>query len=92
MDGMDLQDVPLHRRAAVAEDAITNGHRQHDREHRRPRALTARDALAALHFECLVLWTAWANLLHGVELTEADHERIRVAMSRIEHITDEALR
>jgi hypothetical protein len=83
-------EVDAERRAAVALDEIRASHRQFDRAQRRPSAISARDALAAVHFECLVLWTAWANLLNGEELSLEDHERVSVAMARILAVYEEA--
>lgn len=86
----ELQDVEPERRAAVALDSVRRDVRQWHFTNRRPRALSAREALEALHFESLVLWTAWSNARAGVELTAEDHERIDVAMSRILAIYEEA--
>ena len=89
MSPLDIHDVPAQRRAGVAMDAITTARSTHARQHRRPAALTAREALEAVRFECLLLWTAWANLRAGFELTDDDHDRIGVAMARIEVICGE---
>lgn len=87
----DLHEVDAARRSGVALDVITTARRQHHREHRRPAALTAREALLALQFEALLVWTAAANLRAGVELTEEDFDRLLVACLRIDAITDEVL-
>lgn len=88
---MNLADVEPERRADVALDEIRSAIGHWHQEHRRPRALNSRDALAAVRFECLLLWTAWHNLLNGVELGDADTERINLAMARVEAICAEAI-
>jgi hypothetical protein len=89
MTGLALHEVEPARRAAVAEDLIGTSRRQWQREHRRPPALTAREALAALQFETLVIWTAAHNIVNGVELADDDLERLTVAMNRIDAIAGE---
>ncbi|MDE2457060.1 MAG: hypothetical protein KGL43_26005 [Burkholderiales bacterium] len=88
----DLHEVEHERRAEVALDQIRAGKLQHQRESRRPKALTARDAIVALQFECTLIWTCAGNILNGEELTEADFERITLAMSRINAVIDEVAR
>jgi hypothetical protein len=88
----NFDDVPPERRAAVAQDIITGQRQQHARKHRRPSAMTARELLAAMHYECLLLWTAWANIRAGVALTERDDERITIAMARIDYLNSEVAR
>ena len=87
----DLQEVEPERRAAVALDVITTSRRQWDREHRRPKALTAREGLAAIQFEALLVWTAAANIRNGVELSQTDFERLSTACRWIDMIVDEVL-
>ena len=89
--GADLHEVDAERRAAVALDVITTATRQYQRDHRRPGALTAREALAALQFEALLIWTAAANIRNGVELTEVDFDRLTTACRWINTISDEVL-
>jgi hypothetical protein len=89
MNALALHEVDVARRAAVAEDAISTSRRQWQREHRRPPALTAREALAALQFEALLAWTAAHNIVNGVELAEDDLDRLTVAMNRIDAIAGE---
>lgn len=89
MTAAGLAEIPAERRAGVAEDIVTASRQQWAREHRRPRALSAREALLALQFEALLVWTAAANLRAGVELSEEDFERLGIAMTRIDTITDE---
>jgi hypothetical protein len=55
MIALDLQDVDPARFAEVGQDAITVARRQWSRDNRRPKALTAREALAVLKFEALLL-------------------------------------
>ena len=85
----DLQGIDPARRSGVALDAITAAKRQYQRAHRRPPALTAREALHAMQFECLVLWVLMKNIRAGVALSEEDHERANVAMSRVNALTEE---
>lgn len=88
---IDLTDLPVDRRASVALDAITTSRQQWNRQHRRPPAMTAREAVAAMWFESLLIWTAGANVRAGVDLTDADFDRIGLAMQRIEAIREEVL-
>ena len=88
---LDLQDIDADRRAAVALDAITVARRQWERAQRRPAALTAREALAALQFEALLVRVAAANVRNGVELTDQDLERLTTACRWIDIICDEVL-
>lgn len=88
---LDLNDLPLERRTSVALDAITTAKREWGREHRRPKALTKGEALAALLFEVGFLWTVAANLNHGVVLSKADFERLTFSYQLIEAICKEAL-
>ena len=81
-----LREVEPDRRALVALDAVTSRRRAWQRDNRRPASLTAREALESVQFEALLLWTAWANVLDGVELTDDDHERIAIAGHRIQTI------
>lgn len=84
-----LHEVDAERRAAVAMDSIVVARRQWQREHRRPPALTAREALAAVHFEALVVWTAAANIRAGAELDDGDFGRLTIACARIDAIVGE---
>lgn len=90
-DGLDLQDVDAERRADVALDAIHLDRRRWQREHRRPGALTAREALAALQFEALLVWVAAQNVAGGIELSDDDRTRLNLAMRRIDTIAQEVL-
>jgi hypothetical protein len=84
-----LHEVDAERRAAVAMDTITAARRRHEQEHRRPAALTAREALAAIQFEALIVWTAAANVRNGVELDDDDFDRLTLAQRRIDALTSE---
>jgi hypothetical protein len=86
-----MHDVEPHRRADVAMDTVTAQRRQWSRDNHRPRALSAREALAAVHFECLLIWVYGGNLLAGLEQKPEDRERISIALRRIEELTDEAI-
>lgn len=90
MSTLNLAEVEPARRAAVAQDAIHASHQQWRREHRRPKALTAREALTALQFEALIVWTAAGNVRNGVELTEEDFARLTTSVRWIEIIAREA--
>lgn len=63
-------------------------------ERRRPeyrgRALTAREALAALKFEVLVVAVAAENIANGIALSDADRARLLLAWARIDAIAAEA--
>lgn len=86
-----LLEVESERRAAVALDVVATARRKWSREHRRPASLTAREALAALQFEALLVWTAAANIRHGTELTEGDFDRLTTACRWIDTIAGEVL-
>lgn len=90
MGAVDLHEVAPERRAGVALDYMHTARTAHQTEHRRPRALTAREALLALQFEALLVYVAAANLANGTPLTETDMERLGVAVRRIDYITEEA--
>ena len=85
-----LREVEPDRRALVALDAVTSRRRAWQCDNRRPASLTAREALESVQFEALLLWTAWANVLDGVELTDDDHERIAIAGQRIQAVYEAA--
>ena len=89
MSALDLAEVEPARRAAVAQDAIQASRQQWNREHRRPRALTARDALLALQFEAMFVWTAAHTLAAGNALSDDDRSRLTVACRRIDAISEE---
>ena len=90
MGALNIAEVEPARRAAVAQDAIYASRQQWDRAHRRPRALTAREALMALQFEALFVWTAAHNLAAGNDLSEDDLFRLSVACKRIDAISEES--
>jgi hypothetical protein len=85
-----LHEVDPERRAAVALDIIAVARLKFSREHRRPTAITLREAFAAAYFESMVLYTAWANQLNGEQLTEKDNERVRIAMAQLLALFEEA--
>lgn len=86
-----LNRIEPHRLAGIALDQAVADRRRWERENRRPRALTAREALIALQFEASVVWTAGGNLRDGLELTEEDWDRVTLAMQRIDQIVEEAV-
>ena len=55
----------------------------------RPLGLPARDALAVLREDAMVVAIAAGNLAHGCALCEADLERLRECVARIQRIADE---
>lgn len=79
------------RRAAATLDDIHTASREWRRQNRRPRALSARDALLVLRHETLLVGVAAANVACGVELSDVDRERLLLAVARIGIITDEAI-
>ena len=76
---LDLEDVDAERRAAVAIDLIVAAELawQRPREHRRPAALSAREALAALQFEASFVAVAASNLASGTPLARHRHRGTR---------------
>ena len=82
-------DVEPQRRAASALDAIATSRQQWSREHRRPQALSAREALVALQFEALLVATAAGNVRSGVTLNDEDFDRLAVAVRSIDLIVGE---
>ena len=91
MDALDLHDIPVPRRASVALDAITTARSTHARTHRRPAALTAREALAVLQFDAFFVSVAAANVRNGVALEDEDFDRLALAIRTIDAIVAEAL-
>lgn len=87
----NLSEVDADLRAAAALDDIVSSSREWKRQHRRPRAFSARDALVVLQFEALLVGVAAGNLAYGTALSEVDRERLLLAVSRIHTITDEAI-
>jgi hypothetical protein len=79
------------RRAQCALDEVGSARRQWQRENRRPRALTARETLAAVQFECLLIWCYGKSLLGGHVPTEEDEARVTLAMRYINDLCDEAI-
>lgn len=92
MNSLNLREVDPERRASVAQDAIVSSRKSHEREHRRQRALTYRDTLEALRFDCTLMVVCMGNILHGELLTEADFARVTRAMASINSLLDEATR
>lgn len=82
-------DLHPGRRSAVAIDKITRAELDYQRTNRRPSALTAREALAAMKFECLLVTICASNIALGIELTEDDYQRLLLAATRIERIATE---
>lgn len=91
MSELDLDDVDAERRAAVAIDKIIDDSRRWQQANRRPSALSAREGLAAAHFECMVIWMTWRNHRNGVAITELDSARADLAMWRVEAIFREVI-
>ncbi len=55
----------------------------------RPAGLPARDALALLRADALVVAVAAGNLAQGAVLTDADRRRLQAAAARVQRIADE---
>lgn len=89
---MNIREIEPQRRPSVAHDVITAARQAHQREHRRPAAITARDALIALEFEAMLVWTCAQNILAGVALTAEDLDRLTTACRWITAIRNEAAR
>lgn len=87
-----LEGVEPARRAGVAQDLIVTHRRQHEREHRRSSALTARDGLIALEVEARIVWHCAATLRHGASLTDEDFDRLTVAARSIDYVCREVVR
>jgi hypothetical protein len=90
MSEIELGDVEPERRAAVAEDHAVVMRRAWEHKNRRPPALTAREALAALKFEALFVWVAATNVARGVVLSDVDAARLTAAARFIHSIATEA--
>jgi hypothetical protein len=88
---LNLSDVEPVRRAAVALDEVDGVRQQWHRDNRRPRALSARDALEAVSYECLVVWAYGKRLLDGHQPTPEDEARVTTALRTIDMIVDEAI-
>jgi hypothetical protein len=58
---------------------------------KRPRTLSAREALAVLQFEATFIAVAACGLANGKPLTAEDRQRLLVAAQRIDVLTDEAI-
>ncbi len=86
-----LSEVDAERRAECAIDEIVVARRKWERQHRRPRALSAREALMVLEFEATLVAVAAGNIATGVELTQVDRDRLSLAKRRIDTIIDEAI-
>jgi hypothetical protein len=56
---------------------------------RRPAALPARDALALLYADAMVVAVAAGNLAQGTVLCDADRHRLQEAAARIARIAEE---
>lgn len=89
---LDLHEVDPELRAGVAADVVVAQRQRWEREHRRPPALTLREAVTAVRFEALFVWTCAGNLRNGVELDDKDFARLTLSCSRIENTFAEALR
>ena len=84
-----LDDVEPDRRASVVLDVIRRAETDHAARNRRPAALSAREALAALQFEAVLIWVAAGNLRNGVTLGDDDFRRLTIATARVEAIARE---
>jgi hypothetical protein len=84
-----LHEVEPVRHADCALDVIRKERAEWQREHRRPAALTAREALAAVRFECLLVWSYGKFVLAGNTPTHEDETRVNTALANIDEICDE---
>ena len=91
MDALDLHDIPAPRRASVALDAIVTARSTYAHQHRRPAALTAREALIVLQFDAFFVSVAAANVRNGVVLNDCDFARLALAIRNIDSIAAEVL-
>lgn len=91
MSAVDFEGVATDRRSDVALDHIAASRRQWQREHRRPRALSAGDALRCLQFEALLLLVVAEHLAQGNPLSDEDRERLALSVRRIDTIAGEAV-
>lgn len=90
---LELREVDASLRPGVAIDAITHSKRQWNFANRRPPALTAREALVALQFEALFVWTVAHSIIECDDLLgEVDRDRLTLACQRIEAICQEVAR
>lgn len=90
MTSADLAEIPAEHRAGVAEDIVTIARDQWARAHRRPRALSAREALLALVLEAQIVWIIGCDLQAGKDMSPEDWDRFLVALRRIDGIVSEA--
>lgn len=88
---LDLHEVEPGLRAGAAQDAVIAARQRWQRDHRRPAALSMREAVTAVRFEVLFVWTCAGNIRNGVELTDQDFDRLTLACTRIENILSEVL-
>lgn len=87
----DKHHMEQHRVAASTVDEIEGYKRRWQRENRRPRALTAREALAAMQFEATVIWCYGKSLVAGATPSAVDEERVTLAMRRVNELAGEAI-
>ena len=85
----DIDLVEPERKAGVLLDRIAIDSRRYQRK--RERSFSAREALACLEFEALLVAVAASNVAQGVELSEDDRQRLWLASTRITTITEEAI-
>ena len=88
----ELDHIDVERVAACVIDDVESAAQAWAQQHRRPRSLGARDALIALRFESLLVAVSACNVANGVQLSEAELQRLVVASARIEFIANEATR
>jgi hypothetical protein len=85
----DIDLVDDERKAAAVMDTIAAAEVVHAREHRRPRALSLREALSVLRFEVLFVSVALLNHRNGVPLDDEDEARLLLAANFIDNILAE---
>jgi hypothetical protein len=88
---IDLKDVDPERRSGVVLDEIHAHGQQWARQNRRPRSLSAREALAALQFEMTFVAVCAGNMAEGYVPTDEDRARLRLSVARVNAFADEAI-
>lgn len=85
---MSYIDIEPQFRALAAIDDIEIDARQWS--NRRPRRITARDAISAGAFEAQIVAVAACNVAGGMLLSEEDKQRLLVAANYLTRLADEA--
>lgn len=89
LDQIDADLIEPQRLAECVIDALRIERRKPPTD--KPRGISARDALKAIHFEAQLVATAALSVAEGVPLTDADKTRLMVAWARIDTLTTEVI-